>query len=245
MSIAMIPDPFGPPIVAGQQRAWLAGPEDMPAVMALRSQAFRQGADDTDRFDGQVLHLCAGPVNGAPTATLRVALHLTGESLCHGSASPWYDLRDLAGASGVVLELGRLCGRGNGDALRLIWGAVARLVMTCEAERLVGCTSFATTDPEAVAPVLAQLHARHVGPAGLRPAVIATESQPLARFDGAGCHAEMPALLRFYLMLGAWVSDRVVIDRTLGTCHGFTCVDMATMPPARRKTLSRVALQPA
>lgn len=245
MSIATIPDPFGPPIIAGQQRAWLAGPEDMPAVMALRSQAFRNGADDTDCFDGQVLHLCAGPLHGSPTATVRVALHLTGDSLCHGYASQWYDLRGLAARSGVVLELGRLCGRGNGDALRLIWAAVARLVMNCEAERLVGCTSFPTTNPVDVAPVLARLNARHVGPDGLCPRVVARESQPLAAFKDMGEGAEMPALLRFYLMLGAWVSDRVVIDRALGTCHVFTCVDMATMPPARRKTLSRVALQAA
>lgn len=245
MSIAMIPDPFGAPIVAGNYRAWLAGPADMPAVMALRAEAFRKGADDSDGFDGRVLHLCAGPVGEAPTATVRVALHLTGESLRGGYASQWYDLQALADSSGVVLELGRLCGRGSGDALRLLWGAVARLVMTCEAQRLVGCTSFMTTDPRDVAPILAQLHARHVGPAGLRPRITAPESQPLALYRRVDTGAEMPPLLRFYLLLGAWVSDHVVIDRNLGTCHVFTCVDVAAMPQARRKTLSRVALQAA
>lgn len=257
MSIALALDPFGPPILAGRMRAWMAAGADLESVLTLRARAFRSGAADGDPFDQSWIHLCSGPVGEAPVATVRAAVHADGASLLCGYAAAAYDLRAMAADGGVSVELGRLCtatggqaaqqqagagqGADTGPALRLLWGAVARLVLNSGAERLIGCTSFRTDDPARIAPALAYLHAHHLGPARLRPGVQAPDTVPLSAFAGAQGAIDLPPLWRFYLMMGAWVSDHVVIDRDLGTCHLFTCVEVSAMPDHRRRALLRLA----
>jgi len=53
--------------------------------------------------------------------------------------------------------------------------------------------------------------------------------------------ANMPPLLRTYLMMGGWVSDHAVIDADLGTLHVFTGLEIAAIPPARKRLLRAVA----
>ena len=57
----------------------------------------------------------------------------------------------------------------------------------------------------------------------------------------AARNAALPALLRAYLALGGWVSDHAVVDRDLGTCHVFTCVELDRLPPARRRAFEGLA----
>jgi len=47
----------------------------------------------------------------------------------------------------------------------------------------------------------------------------------------------MPPLLRTYLLMGGWVSDRAVFDRKLETMHVFTAVDINAIPKARKRLL--------
>lgn len=239
--------PFGPPIRAGGLELRAAAPADMPGLLSLRARAFRgdRGADDSDAFDAGALHLRAGPPTGPPRAALRLIAHPEGR--IGGYVALHYDLRALAAAPGRALELGRLCldpDHPDPDLMRLIWAGVARAADGCQAARLIGCTSFRGTDPAALAPALGLLALRHLGPEGLRPAPLAREVRPLAAFapaaapEGAGL---LPPLLRAYLALGGWVSDHLVIDRDLGTCHVFTCVEVAGMPEARKRVLRGLA----
>jgi putative hemolysin len=235
------------PIAQGGWGLRLADPADMPALLDLRARAFGRapGLDDSDPEDAACLHFHVSRGAAAPVATLRLRLHTSGASLQGGYAARFYDLRALAGAGGVALELGRLCadpGLPAADALRLIWAGVARLARQAGAARLVGCTSFQGTDPGPLAPALALLAARHLGPAALRPGVRAPETLPLtASAADPAAAALLPPLLRFYLSLGGWVSDHLVIDRDLGTCHVFTCVEIDRLPPARRALFERLA----
>lgn len=242
-------DSFGPAIRQGGWVLRLAEPAEMPAVLALRQRSFRRapGVSDSDSFDTGALHLFLGREDmAAPLATLRLRLHRDRASLLGGYAAQAYDLSGLAGQGGVALELGRLCtepGSAEGDPLRLIWAGVARLALRAGAARLIGCTSFHTTDPGPLTPALALLAARHLGPDGLRPGIKADETWPLPSPTAAdpAAAALLPPLLRAYLAMGGWVSDHLVIDRDLGTCHVFTCVEIDRMPEARRRILEKMA----
>jgi putative hemolysin len=241
-------DAFGAPLVQGGWQVRLArDATDRAALLALRARVFRDGADDADRHDADSLHLWLGHPGQTPSATLRMRLHRDAASLLAGYTAQSYDLTALAGIGGAVLELGRLCAdpaETDGDLLRLVWAGVARVALRSGAARLVGCTSFHTTDAASLDPALALLRARHTGPEGLRPGVTSPE---VRHFDAVTvpprpeAAALLPPLLRAYLAMGGWVSDHLVIDRDLGTCHVFTCVDIAAMPPARRRSLERLA----
>jgi L-ornithine Nalpha-acyltransferase len=246
------PDParFGPPIRHGSLVARLARtPDDLQACLGLRALAFRGDprARDDDRFDPDCLHLMvAGPGN-AVLATLRAYPHIPGRIVGYGAQ--FYDLTALEAEPGTALELGRLClhpGHPDPDLIRLIWAGVSRLVDEWHAARLIGCTSFPGTDPDLMAPALGLLARRHIGPNQLRPFKRALQIRLLgdwaddAHPDGA---ALLPPLLRSYLALGGWVSDHLVIDADLNTCHVFTCLEIAAMPAGRKRILRRLAGQ--
>lgn len=257
-------DPFGAPLVRGAWQVRLATVKDRDAVMRLRARAFRgdADADDRDAFDAQSLHLWVGQAGQGPDTTLRLRLHPQPDDVLSGYAAQYYDLTALARAPGPVLELGRLCrrqgrlmakadprtrasARTGAEAMRLLWAGVARVALRTGAARLIGCTSFYTTDPAQLMPLLALLGARYGGPPGLRPAIKARETLTLANIapSDPGTLKNLPPLLRNYLMLGGWVSDHMVIDHDLGTSHVFTCVEIATMPAARKRVLTAMAAQ--
>ncbi len=239
--------PFGEPIRRGDWVVRLATGDEFDAVLDLRARAFRGDArmSDRDSFDRNALHLWVGRAGQGLRATLRLRPHMTGDALLRGYAAQFYDLAALADAGGMALELGRLCRADGGieaDLMRLVWAGVARIALNTGAARLVGCTSFATTDADALGPALRLLRARHLGPAALRPG---RKSAAAVDFPhgapGTDALLRMPPLLRAYLAMGGWVSDHLVIDRDLGTCHVFTCVEIAAMPAARRRALTHLA----
>ncbi|MCA2010765.1 GNAT family N-acetyltransferase [Cereibacter sphaeroides] len=239
---------FGAPIRVGGRVVRLAGLSDIDGVMALRSRAFRAGAEDRDDFDADSLHLWVGPEDGsAPEATLRLRRHASGPALLAGYAAGLYDLAAMAQAGGETLELGRLCtepGAGDADLLRLLWAGVARLALQTGAARLIGCTSFSGTDVMALDPAWAYLSARHQPPEALSPGRKAPETHGFDRVQGEASvegQAMLPPLLRAYLSMGGWVSDHAVVDRDLNTCHVFTCVEIDKMPPARRRVMAQMA----
>lgn len=251
---------FGAPLVQGRWCVRLAEAAELPALLRLRARAFRGGdtADDSDEYDADSLHLWLGEPGEAPRATLRLRLHGDGPALLNGYAARFYDLRAMAAVGGPVLELGRLCTdpdrAGEGDLLRLVWAGVARLVLATGAQRLIGCTSFHTTDPGPLGPALALLAARYQGPQALTPGRKAPEVlgfevlgfevlgvEAIATPPDPAAAALLPPLLRAYLALGGWVSDHLVIDRDLGTCHVLTCVDIASLPAARKRVLTQMA----
>jgi L-ornithine Nalpha-acyltransferase len=248
------PDPtrFGPPIRQGALSvAPAATADEVAQCLALRALAFRgdAGAADGDGFDAACLHLRVGPDGGAVLATLRLQPHepgrIAGYAACH------YDLSALQGQPGAALELGRLClhpDHGDPDLMRLIWAGVARAADAWGAARLIGCTSFPGTDPDALAPALGLLATRHLGPPDLRPGKRSPATRAVSDWAGAADAAGaalLPPLLRAYLALGGWVSDHLVIDADLGTCHVFTCVEIATMPEGRKRILRGLAGQGA
>ena len=241
---------FTDPLRMGGWEVRLArSPAEMEGILALRALAFRGHARraDSDRFDAGALHLWIGPEGGrAPLATIRAFAHPDGRALLGGYSAQAYGLSGLAGQGGLSLEIGRLClhpGHPSADLVRLIWAGVARMVVRLGAARLIGCPSFASTEPERLAPHLAALAARHLGPEGQRPTPRAREWRGFVGLplpESAEAPA-LPPMLRVCLAQGGWMGDHMVIDRDLGTCHVFTCIDIAAMPEGRKRILRAMA----
>ncbi|MBE2276536.1 MAG: GNAT family N-acetyltransferase [Rhodobacteraceae bacterium] len=246
------------PLERGSLRARLGdGAEDRARILALRATAFphRDGsAEIWETLDEACRHVMVEGEGGALLATFRVLEMASGRDLPHSYCARHYDLAPLAGYSRPLAEMGRFClaappGALAADALRLGWAAMARLVDSCGAGLVLGCTSFPGADWWPHRAALALLAQDHLGPAGLRPGLRAAEVVAYPRLAGAPgdrrvALAGLPSLLRSYLAMGAWVSDHAVVDRQLDTLHVLTCLPVERVPPARAMSLRALAALP-
>lgn len=216
---------------------------DLAAVLDLRARAFRGGqAGDGDDHDARCRHVMVLPrAGGAPVAAFRVQDFAAGAALDLSYSARSYDLGPLRAIAGPKIEMGRFCLDPlchDPEVVRLAWAAMTRLVDGGGHGLMFGCSSFRGADPARHGAALAAL-AAHVGPEALRPRPAASDWVPLPA-EGAG-PVTLPPLLRSYLGMGGWVSDHVVIDRDLDTCHVFTAVEVARIPPARVRALRALA----
>ena len=132
------------------------------------------------------------------------------------------------------------------DILRLALGAMTAYVNENAIDFIFGCSSFAGIATEKYLDTFAMLTARHLAPKRWLPHIKAP-----CVFEYAAnlrCHPDlkkarlqMPPLLRTYLTMGGWVSDHAVIDRQLNTLHVFTGVEIAAIPPVRKRLMRAVA----
>lgn len=224
------------------------GVEDIARAQRLRHEAFF-GADsggspekrDMDAHDRLCRHLLVEDGGGNLVCTARLFLLPSGAGIGRTYAARFYDVSGLESFGEPMLELGRfcLCPRGGGpDAIRVAWAKIAGMVEDEGVRMLFGCASLCGTVPEAHAATFAQLAERHLAPPRWRPGVRAPEVFHFAdRRHEAGVRAAMPSLIRFYLALGAWVSDHAVIDRQMGTLHVLVTLDVDRIPAARRRFL--------
>ena len=214
---------------------------DIASAQALRHLAFHGRAGlDQDAFDASCQHMLVEDELGQLVACCRLQVFGPQDDLQGSYSAQSYDLARLAQFGGAKLELGRFCLRpGIKDAaiLRLIWGALTVILDAQRVTLLFGCTSFAGADPDLHGPALATLH-RHAAPPQFGPGPQAAErvSFPKAVGDPLG----LPALLRSYLAMGAWVSDHAVIDRKMNTLHVLTALPVALVPAGRARALRAI-----
>lgn len=221
-----------------------AGPEDVSKAQALRALAFfgPGAALDADPLDARCHHVLIEDESGLPLACFRYLWLETSAEIGSSYSAQFYDLSKLEGFGGPLIELGRFCtrpGMVDPDVLRLAWGAIAALVDRGGARLLFGCASFAGTDPARYAPAFGFLRARHAAPARWQIGVKAGEVVRFASgsVDARGGLKLIPPLLRTYLGMGGWVSDHAVVDPEMDTLHVFTGLEIAAIPPARKRLL--------
>ena len=233
----------------GRYRAELAaGGAAIAEAQALRARSFGTRGPDRDPFDDICTHvLVRDAARGDLVCCFRLLMLASGRDLERSYSAQFYDLSGLGRFAGRMAEMGRFCvrpGRRDPDILRLAWGAATRLVEEGGVRLLFGCTSFAGTDAGRYRDAFALLGARHLAPACWRPRPAAAEIVP---FTGGPAPeprralAAMPPLLRSYLAMGGWVSDHAVIDRQMNTLHVFTGVEVARIPPPRKRLLRALA----
>ncbi len=138
------------------------------------------------------------------------------------------------------LELGRSCVLAPWRAKRtieLLWAAIWRYVRAKNIDVLIGCASFAGTDPLAIAEQLAYLHHfSGVGrqwPVRARPnmtsgRIVAMDRIGRGEVDPRRALRDMPPLIKGYLRLGAMFSGEAVIDPAFGT------IDVLVVLPVER-----------
>ncbi len=204
-----------------------------------------------DDFDALCRHvLIEDRKSGQLVCTFRIQDFHGGAEVSRSYSAQYYGLEALETYTGRMLEMGRFCVHPewhDGDILRVAWGAMTAYVDENGVELLFGCSSFDGTDWLAHADALAMLKHRHIGPQHWLPRVKAPNVFKFAarlrrKPDAKRAALAMPPLLKTYLMMGGWVSDHAVVDPHLGTMHVFTGVEIALIPPARKKLLRAVAL---
>lgn len=222
---------------------------DIEAAQRLRAIAFHGRADglDSDPFDDMCDHVVVA-CEGQTVCCFRFLPLAGGAEIGHSYSAQYYELSRLAGYDGRMVELGRFCIHPDWrdpDILRVAWGAMTAYVDDAGVELLFGCASFSGTDASEYYDAFAMLKERHLAPKRWLPRVKAPDvfrfAQRLRRRpDPKRAMMRTPPLLRTYLMMGGWVSDHAVVDKTMNTLHVFTGVEVASIPPARKRLLRAV-----
>lgn len=235
--------------------------DDVRAAQALRYRAFvaasgaaaggaRSEGIDADDFDEACTHvLVEEAASGRLVCCYRLLRLSDGGEINRSYAAQYYELSGLSKFDGPMVEMGRFCvdpACHDPDIPRIAWAALTRYVDDNGVRMLFGCSSFKGTETEAYRDAFALLKERHLGPKRFLPKVKAPNvfrfAQRLRRKpDARRAHQGMPPLLRSYLLMGGWVSDHAVVDRDLNTLHVFTGLDVAAIPPARKRLLRAVA----
>jgi L-ornithine Nalpha-acyltransferase len=236
----------------GQYRARLAQSQaDITAAHELRSRAFGTVELDQDSFDVRCLHVLIEDTtaDNLLVCCFRMLVLAGGDEIGLSYSAQFYDLAALKGFQGKMVEIGRFCidpDRTDPDILRVAWGAMTAYVDQNEIEMLFGCSSFAGTETESYLDTFAVLKHRYLAPSRWLPRVKAPDVFRYAarlrrKPDSKKAMLRMPPLLRTYLMMGGWVSDHAVIDRHMNTLHVFTGLEIAAIPPARKRLLRALA----
>ncbi len=236
----------------GRYRSRTAGsPVDVARAQRLRHLAFHGKAGlDCDPHDSICAHmLIEERRSGRLVCCFRYLPLPDGTTIGRSYSAQFYDLSGLASHGGPMVEMGRFCmapGLHDPDILRIAWGAMTAFVDASGAELLFGCASFPGTDPATHLDAFAMLKARHLGPRALLPGMKAPDvfrfgdlllPEPDARRGLPG----IPPLLRSYLGMGGWVGDHAVVDPGMNTLHVFAALEVAAIPPARKRLLRAVA----
>lgn len=222
--------------------------QDLAAAADLRRRCFGPG-ETSDGHDATCTHILIEEVTSGQLLCCFRLLSLSGPEISHSYSAQYYELSALAYYTGKMVEMGRFCvdpACRDHDVVRVAWAALTRYVDAAGVEMLFGCASFAGTETAEYLDAFAMLKARHLAPKRLLPRVKAPDVFRFAarlrrKPDLKKAMLRMPPLLRTYLLMGGWVSDHAVVDKKLNTLHVFTGVEVAAIPPARKRLLRAVA----
>jgi putative hemolysin len=248
-------------LIGGRYRAKLAEtPEDVLACQRLRYLAFIEARGlasagqgdrvDEDEFDAQCRHMMVEETRtGQLVCCFRMLPLESGAEIARSYSAKWYELDRLKDYPGRLVEMGRFCihpaHKHHPAILGAAWKAMTRYVDEQGVAMIFGCSSFYGVDADAYMDAFALLRERHLAPKRWLPRVKAPKVFRFARIprlsrpDMSLALRRMPPLLRYYLMMGGWVSDHAVIDDNLNTLHVFTGIEIARVPEARARKLRR------
>jgi putative hemolysin len=230
--------------------------EDLLEAQQLRYRAFHPEAEDDgldhDEFDTICSHILVEETSTGKLVCCFRMLPLTdGADIERTYSAQFYELSALRRFDAPMVEMGRFCidpDAKDADILRVAWAAMTRYVDENAVEMLFGCSSFKGTDADPYFDAFAMLKERHLAPRRWLPRVKAPSVFRFAdrlrrrKPDAKRAMMGMPPLLRTYLMMGGWVSDHAVVDRQMNTLHVFTGLEIAAIPPMRKRLLRADAL---
>jgi len=224
---------------------------DIDAAQALRYRVFyeemaakasaetAQMQRDIDEFDAVCDHLLAvdssaGAGAEAVVATYRLLRGSVAADYGRFYTSGEYDISNLFGFPGEMLELGRSCVDARSrdrPTMQLLWRGIAAYVFHHDISLMFGCASLHGTDPAALALPLSYLYHFHLAPPALRTKALPElyvdmKFLPADEIDPKTALASLPPLVKGYLRLGGFIGDGAVIDDQFNTTD--VCVVVKT-----------------
>lgn len=225
--------------------------EDIAAAQALRYRIFysemsaKPSAEaarlklDFDPFDDVCDHLLVTDRsigNGAGSVIATYRLLRGSVAATHGSfyTASEYDIANLFGLTGEMLELGRSCvdaGYRDRSTMQLLWRGIATYVFHHDISLMFGCGSLHGTDPGALALPLSYLYHFHLAPPALRTKALPELYVDMKflrpdEIDPKAALASLPPLVKGYLRIGGFVGDGAVVDAQFNTTD--VCVIVKT-----------------
>jgi putative hemolysin len=203
--------------------------EDVTAAQALRYRVFVEemgakigawrSAVERDRFDPFCEHLIVrDQPTGQVIGTYRLLTPERAQRLGTYIAEREFDISQFAPVRETLAELGRACVHPRfrrGAAIMLLWSGIAQFIRARGYRHLFGCASIAMNDGGANARQVYEAVARdHLAPEGFR--AIPLSPVRCAGTDDAA-KPEIPALLKGYLRLGAWICGPPAWDPEFNT----------------------------
>ncbi|MFJ8105954.1 GNAT family N-acetyltransferase [Streptomyces sp. NPDC096132] len=211
---------------------------DVRAAQRLRHDVFAgemgallsspQPGLDADPFDAYCDHLLVRDTEtGQVVGTYRLLpperASVAGRLYSDGE----FDLTALDPIRPGLVEVGRSCvhpDHRDGAVIGLIWAGIARYMVDRGHEWLAGCCSVPLADGGALAAgTWDRVREKHLAPEEfrVRPLLpwVPREAAPAAR-------TELPALLRGYLRLGAWVCGEPAHDPDFGVADMYVLLSM-------------------
>ncbi|MFF0484713.1 GNAT family N-acetyltransferase [Streptomyces sp. NPDC004435] len=216
-------------VFAGELGARLDGPE--PGL-------------DTDAFDAYCDHLLVREeTTREVVGTYRILPPERAAAAGRLYSETEFDLTRLAPVRDDLVEVGRSCvhpAHRNGAVIALIWAGLARYMTRTGHEWLAGCCSIPLADGGALAAATWDtVKAKH-----LAPEEYWVTPHKLWNADGVprpGGRTELPALLRGYIRLGAWICGAPAHDPDFGVADLYVLLSLRrTNPRYLRHFLSLV-----
>lgn len=172
----------------------------------------------------------------------------------HGTfyTSGEYDITPILTSGATLLELGRSCVLAEyrtRPVLQLLWQGITDYMLDHNIGLMFGCASLHGTDINALSRQLAYLHHYHLAPENLRPRALENRFVDMDRhakdsLDARGIFSELPALIKGYLRLGAFIGEGAVIDHQFNTVDVCIVLPMQAVAERYRKFYSRKVNRP-
>ncbi|CAL9284506.1 GNAT family N-acetyltransferase [Streptomyces sp. SudanB52_2052] len=216
--------------------------EDVRAAQRLRHDVFAgemgalltgsQPGLDVDPFDAYCDHLLVREeTTGQVVGTYRLLpperAAVAGRLYSEGE----FDLTSLAGIRPELVEVGRSCvhpDHRDGAVISLIWAGIARYMVDRGHEWLAGCCSVPLADGGTLASATwERVSAKHLSPEEYRVRPLL----PWTPGPAPAARVELPALLRGYLRLGAWVCGEPAHDPDFGVADLYVLLPMSRVNP--------------
>ena len=156
----------------------------------------------------------------------------------HGTfyTSAEFDISPILKSKVQVLELGRSCVLAEyrtRPILQLLWQGITDYMLDHNIGMMFGCASLYGTDISALSQQLAYLYHYHLAPEELRSRALENRFMNMdlhakESIDAKAAFSALPALIKGYLRLGAYIGEGAVID------HQFNTIDVCIILPMEK-----------
>ena len=201
--------------------------DERSATPSAEMARLRRDFDDFDPYCDHLLVIDRSLGDGAAgvVGTYRLIREPAARAAGGFYTADEYEIEDIIGNAGNVLELGRSCidsAYRNTATMTLLWRGIAGYVLHFGIDLMFGCASLPGTDPKALAGPLSYLYHNHLAPEYLRPRAVPDRYVDMRilepdAFDARRELVGLPPLVKGYLRLNGFVGDGAVVDHQFNT----------------------------